>query len=730
MASQRIGAFLGILMWAAVCPGQCNPTVNPGVAWPATDALGRVLPLTQTVGEPRAQRTVAMFYFLWHETAWQQGPFDVTKILAADSLAMQKNTSPPWGPLHFPHHWGESLFGYYVGDDESVLRKHAQMLSDAGVDVLIFDTSNKVTYQHNYTTLLRVFQQVRAEGNRTPQVAFLTPFWDPASTVRELYEQLYSQHLFEDLWFRWDGKPLVLADPNLLFEKTERQGYTTPVPLELGHTAGQTFQIPETFGAVYAYFPTYRSVDSAITLTLRCDGPTGKTVAAKRFSGVVDNGCLVLEVAEAQPPGVYYLEASDAKGPIGWWSSPGDVCQGGCAFVDGQPVEGDRSGGYLAPDATVKAIQSFFTFRKPQPDYFQGPTGADQWAWLEVYPQHVFRNSRGEKEQMSVGSAQNAVGNRLGCMSEPGARGRSFHAGSPSIEPDSVHFGHNAREQWERALQEDPQAVFVTGWNEWIAGRFEEFNGIRTPPMFVDQFDQEHSRDIEPMRGGHGDNYYYQFVDYVRRYKGVPAIAPASQKTITIDGQFSDWSDVIPEFPDTIADPVHRQHVGWGSAGPYTNQTGRNDIVLAKACYDDQNVYFYVRTREPMTPCTDPRWMLLLIDADSRASTGWLGYDVVVNKSAATPNSTSLQHCTETADGWQEPIAVACHVGGQEMELSVPRAELRCTDRPPQCDFKWADNILETGEASDFTLNGDVAPNDRFNFRLHSGASMQPASGR
>jgi len=32
-------------------------------------------------------------------------------------------------------------------------------------------------------------------------------------------------------------------------------------------------------------------------------------------------------------------------------------------------------------------------------------------------------------------------------------------------------------------------------------------------------------------------------------------------------------------------------------------------------------------------------------------------------------------------------------------------------------DFKWADNIQQTGEWSDFTLNGDVAPNDRFNYR-------------
>ena len=32
-------------------------------------------------------------------------------------------------------------------------------------------------------------------------------------------------------------------------------------------------------------------------------------------------------------------------------------------------------------------------------------------------------------------------------------------------------------------------------------------------------------------------------------------------------------------------------------------------------------------------------------------------------------------------------------------------------------EFKWADNIQQTGEWSDFTLNGDSAPNDRFNYR-------------
>ncbi len=38
------------------------------------------------------------------------------------------------GPAHAMHHWGEPYLGYYVSNDEWVIRKHAQMLSDAGVD--------------------------------------------------------------------------------------------------------------------------------------------------------------------------------------------------------------------------------------------------------------------------------------------------------------------------------------------------------------------------------------------------------------------------------------------------------------------------------------------------------------------------------------------------------------------------------------------------------------------
>ena len=45
------------------------------------------------------------------------------------------------------------------------------------------------------------------------------------------------------------------------------------------------------------------------------------------------------------------------------------------------------------------------------------------------------------------------------------------------------------------------------------------------------------------------------------------------------------------------------------------------------------NVYFYARTRDAITPSTDPNWMLLLLDANHNPKTGWEGFDFIVNRS-------------------------------------------------------------------------------------------------
>ncbi len=693
--------------------------------WVGTDALGRKVPGHGEVGAPRPDRTLGMFYFLWHGAHIQGGPYDVTRILAKEPGAMENPGSPEWGRLHAPHHWGESIFGYYLTQDAGVLRKHAQMLGDAGVDVVVFDVTNQITYRDDYRALLREWSTWRALGNRTPQVAFLAPFWDPAKVVRELWRDLYEPGQHRDLWFKWEGKPLILADPELIDGKEEQAAQNVPAELEPGSSLGQSFRTERPFRAVGGRFPNWGSAGAAVTLTLLRDGPGGERLTAERFHNVEDSAWVMLRFDPPLAGGTYYLEATEPGGRMGWWSHSADKWAAGNAYADGKAVAGDRTLRWLTTDQQAERFRDFFTFRKPQPDYFQGPTKPDMWSWLEIYPQHVFRNSKGEKEQMSVGVGQNAVGNRLGSMSDPGARGRSFHKGATDVRTDAVRWGFNVTEQWERVLKEDPRFVFVTGWNEWIAGRFAEFNGVKRPVMFVDQFDQEHSRDIEPMRGGHGDDYYYQFVGHVRRYKGARALQTVRSRRVRIDGRFEDWAEVRPEFRDTLGDPVRRRHRGWDTNVLYLNETGRNDLMAAKVSCDAEQVSFHVRTRAPLTPANGARnWMVLFLDVDGDASTGWMGYDCVVNR-GRDENSAWVERHDGTGDAWRRVGEAPVRADGDQLELEIPWKLLGRSGPPEFLDFKWADNLEGTGDWSDFTLNGDVAPNDRFNYRAVLGAGAK-----
>ena len=115
-----------------------------------------------------ADRYVGIFYFLWLGQHGTGGPYDISKILAANP------TNPQWGPVSAFHHWHESELGYYLSDDDYVIRKHAAMLANAGVDVIIFDVTNGFTYQSNYLLLCSVYRQIRQAGGQTPQIAFLT----------------------------------------------------------------------------------------------------------------------------------------------------------------------------------------------------------------------------------------------------------------------------------------------------------------------------------------------------------------------------------------------------------------------------------------------------------------------------------------------------------------------------------------------------------------------------
>jgi len=551
--------------------------------WVATDALGYDLAGYGDCGSPRSNVTLGVFYFLWHGAHGTQGPYDITDLLA------ENPSDPNYGPVHAHHWWGEPEAGYYLATDLWVIRRNLSMLTDAGVDVLIFDATNAITYPEAYTPLCEVSMEMRGRGLPTPDILFFTHSASP-DTVQKLYNEFYEPNLYSDLWFEWDSKPLMLGDK-----------------------------------------------------------------------------------------------------------------------------DAELSGGGQLSDT----IKNFFTWRKCWYD----SAGQDYWTWLDLSVQDYSWHTSGIAEEISVGIATHPTSNI----------GRSYHDGSQPSYDQYKLTGYEDQglffdEQWSRALNVNPEFLFVTGWNEWTAMRFIDTNGDLTflgvpddpgDTYFVDLYNQEYSRDAEPMKDGHTDNYYYQLIDNIRRYKGIdPPETPSAATTISIDGSFSDWSSVSPEFRDTIGDTAHRDCAGWGDL-LYTDTTGRNDFVDLKVARDSNNLYFYAEAKEAITSNTDPNWMLLFIDSDQNNATGWEGYDYLVNFSVVDGNTTTLRSNNNDVWSWSiDSSNIHYEVSGKEMELSIPRSALNLAEpNVVAIDFHWADNIQDTNDIIEFAVSGDSAPNRRFKYR-------------
>ncbi len=567
--------------------------------WVATDAIDRTLPNITACGPTRTDRVPGIFYFTWHGEHEMHGPHNVTEILAANP------SNPAWVDGHgLNYWWAKPEAGYFLAEDEWVIRRNISMLTDAGIKILYLDATNSWDYRSAYLKICEVLQRMKFEGYDTPlQIVFFTRFGSPV-TITRIYDQFYSQGLYEDLWYMKDGKPLVLGTP------------------------------------------------------------------------------------------------------------------------DGLPDDNPRV-------SVSDEIRNFFTWR----DCWYDTHGNNVWSWQSEYPQGFGYDGTSDRvEEMAV--------TPTGHQGPMGREGRSFSSTSGQPGHDQYHLsgtegdGLHFAEQIGRALQLDPEFCMFTGWNEWVSGRWQRKAGdgldavmhLGQPTQvgdyfFVDQYNQEYSRDIAPMEGGHTDNYYFQMVDGIRRYTGVEMPPSAGgAKSIAIDGSFADWDSVTPEFRDTLGDTFHRNHDGWASAGPYINNTGRNDFLDMKVARDETYVYFYAKTRETLTDYTDPNWMMLFINSDQNNATGWEGYDILVNRSPSSATQTSLE---QTSNGWNWTTVssgIQYIAAGNEIEIRVPRSLIGqgSGDAPVALDFHWADNIQADDDIIQFSVSGDSAPNRRFDYRYQT----------
>ncbi len=370
-------------------------------------------------------------------------------------------------------------------------------------------------------------------------------------------------------------------------------------------------------------------------------------------------------------------------------------------------------------------IKAFFTFRPGQPDYVNGPSikRTDQWGWLENYPQHGYgKNAQGEYELVTVGVSQNACPETNGhcsAFNKPGSHSRSYTFKN-GFDPrsESYLYGANFQEQWSRAYELNPQAVFITGWNEWIAGMWTRKHGWTGDPFsFVDEFDWDHSRDIEPVKswGNKGDVYYMQLVENIRKFKGTKKQdKPSAPQTVTLK-RFDEWKNVTPLYSSYKGNTLHRDELGKSNIH-YIDNSGRNDIVIAKVARDNTFIYFYVETAQVLSRHTDNNWMMLFIDSDRDKSTGWEGYDFVVNYKSPSKRKAFLQKSFQNKWIWKNDIAIDYFYKDSQLVLRIPRKELKLNNRKLDFEFKWVDNMQDEGNIMDFYVSGDAAPGGRFNF--------------
>lgn len=311
---------------------------------------------------------------------------------------------------------------------------------------------------------------------------------------------------------------------------------------------------------------------------------------------------------------------------------------------------------------------SFFNIKKSQ--WPNEPDKIGGWPWMDfTRPQRVFKNEDGVDEVINVSVAQHPqlrFGDSV-LYGEDGNCGRAYHNGHNDPDKDAYLYGYNFAEQFERAIEADVPVVLVTGWNEWIAGRWE---GIpERPIMFVDCANYEYSRDIEMMRGGYFDNYFCQLVSFVRRYKG------CEKTPLHKEGQTA-------VFYNTSDGTFERDCDGAGTH--YVNKTGVNSIASITVSHGDGKLFVTVKTNNDAVKHSGQTLGLMLeMSGQSRM------YDI---------NSPECTRFDKSGAAYEIPL-------GEAVKNGEFTALIKCCDGTKKYE-----------RVEDFYDVGDVCPLGRFNF--------------
>ncbi len=113
----------------------------------------------------------------------------------------------------------------------------------------------------------------------------------------------------------------------------------TVVDLPSGGSVGFLYDVPagRRVHHVRVLAATYKTTDSAFTLTCRRDGPTGAVLCERRFVNAPDNTWARIDLPDESPRRIW-VGMSDRKGRICWWAAKAAPPAGVSTLIDGRPT--------------------------------------------------------------------------------------------------------------------------------------------------------------------------------------------------------------------------------------------------------------------------------------------------------------------------------------------------------------------------------------------------------
>ena len=188
---------------------------NYADTWTATNAYGlRLADYEETGGVKAGNHEVGMFYHDWH--LHNSKAYIASEIIAKHPEAKDDYNNSAW-PTNGPAWWDEPVYGFYDDTDYWHYRKSAELMADAGVDVVFLDyTNGDSIYVKGLDVMMRAYHDAREDGVNVPKIS---GYLQMGSTLpnrwrmlKAIYFNLCYNKYYKDLWYYWDKKPLMIQN--------------------------------------------------------------------------------------------------------------------------------------------------------------------------------------------------------------------------------------------------------------------------------------------------------------------------------------------------------------------------------------------------------------------------------------------------------------------------------------------------------------------------------------